>query len=83
MEETTRCISCGMPMKVDEDYPGGDTTKEYCAHCARPDGSLKSWEEAIEGYTAYLEKNENIGWDEARVTAIQRLSKNPAWRDRG
>jgi len=83
MEEQKRCISCGMPMKVDEDYPQGDTTKEYCAHCARPDGSMKSWEEAVIHYRQYLQEHENMGLDEARVTAIQRLSKNPAWRDRG
>ena len=33
------CISCGMPMEKAEDFPFGDTTKDYCVHCARPDGS--------------------------------------------
>jgi len=44
---------------------------------------MKSWEEAVIHYRQYLQEHENMGLDEARVTAIQRLSKNPAWRDRG
>src|SRR5207245_1314483 len=39
------CISCGMPLRTDEDHAAGDPTKNYCKHCARPDGSLKSYDE--------------------------------------
>ena len=38
-----RCISCGMPLACEEDYPLKDTSKEYCRYCAREDGSMKSF----------------------------------------
>lgn len=39
------CIACGMPMAEPSEFACGDTTKDYCVHCARPDGSMQSFEE--------------------------------------
>lgn len=36
----TECISCGMPMGKPEDHAMGDPDKDYCLHCARPDGAM-------------------------------------------
>ena len=45
--ETKICIACGMPLRKPEDYPGKDETKAYCVHCARPDGSMQSYDEKL------------------------------------
>ena len=79
--ETKRCISCCMPMETVEQYPNGDTTKTYCVYCARDDGSMKSWDEAVIGYTAYLQESQGIEADDAREQAIAALKKCPAWKD--
>lgn len=39
------CIACGMPMMEKSDFAGEKTSKDYCIHCAHPDGSMQSFEE--------------------------------------
>lgn len=76
------CISCGMPMRNNEDFPNGDTTLDYCVYCARPDGTMKSWEEAVEGMTAFLVESQGLDKKVARDMAETNLAKLPAWKDR-
>lgn len=78
--EKKSCISCGMPLETIEHYPNGDTTKTYCVHCARDDGSMKSWDEVVIGYTAYLQESQGVDNDAAREQAIVALKKCPAWQ---
>jgi len=76
-----QCISCGMPLRRAEDYPLGDRTKDYCVHCARPDGSLKSYEEALSGMSAFIVRTQGIDEGAARRVAQGIMAKMPAWRD--
>ncbi len=76
------CISCGMPMRGKEDYPKGDTTKNYCTYCARPDGSLKSYDEALDGMAAFLVRTQGLDAAVARTTAKSMMAKLPAWSGR-
>lgn len=76
------CICCGMPMDKKEDYPNGDETKDYCLHCARPDGSMKSYEEAVTGMTGFMVQSQGIDETVAKEMAIKHLAKMPAWKDR-
>ncbi len=80
--ENKICISCGMPLRTKEDYPKGDESKNYCKYCARPDGSMRSFEESIEGMAGFLEKTQGLTGETARKAAISALIKNPAWKDK-
>ena len=79
--ESKSCISCAMPMETIENYPNGDTTKTYCVYCARTDGSMKSWDEVVVGYTAWLQEAQGLDADEAREQAIAALKQCPAWQE--
>ena len=48
-EKSKICASCGMPMREAVDFPGRDREKDHCAHCARSDGSLKDFDEMLDG----------------------------------
>ena len=75
------CISCGMPMTKAEDFPLGDSTKDYCVYCARPDGSMMDYPEHLEHTVDFLIRTQGLDKDAAREMAIRTLSKLPAWKD--
>ena len=77
------CIACGMPMIKSSDFPQGDESKDYCVYCARPDGSMQSYPEKLEGTTEFLIRTQGLDKDAAREMAIRTLAKLPAWRDSG
>ena len=74
------CISCGMPLQKTEDYPLGDTSKDYCVHCARPDGELKSYDEALEGMTQFIVGTQGLAESSAKETARGLMATMPAWK---
>jgi hypothetical protein len=78
----TKCISCGMPMTKPEQFAAGDTTKDYCVYCARPDGSLKSYDEALVGMTGFIVSTQGLDETAARSTAKAMMARMPAWKDR-
>lgn len=73
------CIACGMPMTKPEDFAQGDETKDYCLYCMRPDGSMQSYPEKLDGTTHFLMKTQGLDEAAARETAARLLSKLPAW----
>ncbi|MDK2807531.1 MAG: hypothetical protein PWP24_264 [Clostridiales bacterium] len=73
------CIACGMPMKTQEDYAMGDESKEYCKFCARPDGSMQSYDEKLAGMTAFIQKTQGFEETAAKNAAIGMMKKLPAW----
>ncbi len=75
------CISCSMPMTKPEDFPGGDFEKDFCIHCARPDGSMKSYDEVLEGLTGFIVKMHGLTEEDARSAAIGIMHSMPAWHD--
>ena len=76
------CICCGMPMKEDRDYPAGDRRRDYFVHCALEDGSMKSFEQAVEGMTGFVMKVKGLDQEQARQAAVLHLEKMPAWKNR-
>jgi hypothetical protein len=74
------CIACGMPMNSAEDYPSGDTDLDYCVHCARPDGSMRSYDEALEGMTQFMVRTQGLDETVARGVAKDMMGKLPAWQ---
>jgi hypothetical protein len=69
-----------MPMTDLEDFPGGDRDKDWCVQCARPDGSLKSYDEALAGMTDFIMGAHGVERHGARAIATDIMSNMPAWR---
>ncbi|MDF2567909.1 MAG: hypothetical protein K0R90_1365 [Oscillospiraceae bacterium] len=75
------CIACGMPMTKASDFALEDENKDYCIYCARPDGSMQSYPEKLEGTTEFLIRTQGLDEKAAREVAIRTLEKLPAWKD--
>lgn len=75
------CISCGMPMTKLSDYPLEDEKKDYCKFCARPDGSMQSYPEKLQGTTDFLVRTQGLDQEAARQVAIRSMAKLPAWKN--
>ena len=75
------CIACGMPMARPEDFAMKDETKDYCLYCARPDGTMQSYPEKLDGTTRFLIKTQGLDEAAARETAMRLMKKLPAWAD--
>ncbi len=74
------CIACGMPMEKASDYPGGDEKKDYCIYCARPDGTMQSFEEKKAGMTEFIMKTQGFDESAALKVAVNSMKKLPAWK---
>jgi hypothetical protein len=76
------CIACGMPMNKPSDFAMSDVSKDYCLYCCNPDGSMQSYEEKLEGMTAFIFKTQGLDDKAARSAAQTMMAKLPAWKDR-
>lgn len=75
------CIACGMPMTKPEDFALADENKDYCKYCARPDGSMQTYPEKLEGTVDFLIRTQGLDPNAARELAIRTLAKLPAWKE--
>lgn len=78
--ESKTCIACGMPMKEAADFALRDTNKDYCTHCARPDGSMQSFEEKKEGLTSFVIQTQGLEKSAAQAAAEAMMKHLPAWK---
>jgi len=76
------CIACGMPMREPGDFANNDSNLDYCVHCARPDGTMQSFEEKRAGLTAFVIKTQGFDEQAALAVAESMMKKLPAWADR-
>ncbi len=76
------CIACGMPMNSPADYALGDESKDYCVYCARPDGTMQSYQEKLDSMTDFIVRVQGLDAKVARSTARAMMAQLPAWRDR-
>jgi hypothetical protein len=74
------CIACGMPMTKPQDFAMGDASKDYCLHCARPDGSMQSYAEKLDSMTGFIVKTQGFDQKVARASAREMLARLPAWQ---
>ncbi len=72
-------MSCGMPMAALEDFGGGRTDNTFCAHCTTPDGSLKSYDEVLEGMIGFMMTTRKMDRAAAEGAAREYMSGMPAW----
>ena len=83
MAETVKlCVACGMPMVKAEDYPAGDLSKDYCVHCARPDGSMQTYEEKAVSLSSFIVRTQGLDEGAALAAAKSQMARLPAWRGR-
>jgi len=80
MSQEMSCIACGMPMRTAEEHAMKDPTKSYCCYCARPDGTMRSYDEAVVGMSGFLMRTQGLDEEAARKTAKSMMAKLPAWR---
>ncbi len=83
MAETAQerfCIACGMPLRGPEDFWHGDTSKEYCVHCTREDGTMHSYDEKVVGMGQFLQQTQGMAPEQARLAAVEWLAKMPAYK---
>ena len=69
-------------MTKPEDFALGDTSKDYCVYCARPDGTMRSYEEALEGMTQFAARTQGLSGEAAREMARGMMAGLPAWKGR-
>ncbi len=74
------CIACGMPMKVKSDFALEDESKDYCKFCARPDGTMQSYEEKLDNLTGFIIKTQGLEKEVAKNAAGAMMAKLPAWK---
>ena len=75
------CISCGMPMMEISEFAMGDPDKDYCIYCARPDGTMQSFEEKKESFTNFIVKTQGLDKSVAQNAAEALMRKLPAWQN--
>lgn len=68
-------------MSVPADYPLHDERRDYCVYCARPDGSMQSYPEKVEGTADFLMKTQGLDEQAAHSAAVRIFAKLPAWRE--
>ena len=76
---TTNCQSCGMPMTSPEEHGGGNKENIYCVRCCNSDGTLKTFEEVLEGMTGFMMESRGMDRAAAESAARDYLSMMPAW----
>ena len=76
-----KCIACGMPMNKAADFAMEDESRDYCVHCARPDGSMQSFEEKKESMTNFIVKTQGLAGESAESAALSMMKKLPAWEN--
>ena len=74
------CIACGMPMKEPSDFAMKDERKDYCLHCARPEGTMQSFDEKKENMTNFIIKTQGLAHEAAESAALSMMKKLPAWQ---
>lgn len=75
-----QCIACGMPMKKAEDFANGDSNNEYCRYCARPDGTMQSYDEKLASLTSFIVRTQGLDEKVANSAAKSMMAKLPAWK---
>ena len=62
-----------------EDFGGGSPASIYCQYCSNPDGSLKSYEDVLNGVTGFMMSTQGLDRAAAESKAKEHLAAMPAW----
>lgn len=75
------CIACGMPMTEVEHYSMKDTSRDYCCHCTKEDGSMRSYDETLAGMTKLMVNSQGMTESAAKTAVKEMMANLPAWKD--
>lgn len=75
------CIACGFPADEARQHGADNPGKDYCRYCSREDGSMKSYQECVDGYTAFVMREKGVDEATARAEVRAGLASMPAWKD--
>jgi len=75
------CIACGMPMEKESDFAMGEIKKDYCVYCARPDGSMQSFDEKKQSMINFTIKTQGLEKGVAEKAVENMMSKLPVWQE--
>jgi len=70
-----------MPMKDPKDFATGDTAKEFCCYCSNDDGTLKTYEQILDGSIQFAMQEFGMTRQVAEIETPKYLKTLPAWRD--
>ena len=73
------CESCGMPMRQVKEYGGGNPASKYCVYCTDSKGTLKTYDEVLQGMKAFIMQSMGQTEEQALKTAKENMGKMPAW----
>lgn len=76
------CNSCGMPLEKPEDFGSHQGGETHCVYCVNTDGTLKSYEEVLQGTVEHLVQFQGLDHKAAEKMAIDMLQNLPAWKSR-
>jgi uncharacterized glyoxalase superfamily protein PhnB len=74
-----KCLSCGMPMTKPEEFGGGNPENMFCVHCSNPDGSLKTYDEVLNGMVNFMMTSQSLDRKTAEKRAREHMANMPAW----
>ena len=66
-------------MATAEDFALGDESRDYCRYCARPDGTMQSYDEKLDSMTLFIVRTQGLDEAAARGVAQRNMAKLPAW----
>ena len=81
MSEEKFCQSCGMPMRNQEDFGGGQLDNTYCVHCTDAEGNLKPYEVVLQNMKNFAVRSMGVSEGEALKMAQEGMAKQPAWQN--
>jgi hypothetical protein len=70
-------------MREPSEFALGDTTKDYCVHCARPDGTMQSYDEKLVSLTGFIVRSQGLDRGVAQSAARSMMAALPAWKTAG
>ena len=74
------CGSCGIPMKEESDFGGGNIENKYCKYCTYEDGELKDFETKLKEMTRFVKMQGNYTQEEAEQIAKENMAKMHTWK---
>jgi hypothetical protein len=67
-------------MNNTSDFAMNDGSKDYCIHCARPDGAMQTFNEKKENLTSFIIKTQGLPREAAESAALSMMKNLPAWK---
>ncbi|MBD3362281.1 AraC family transcriptional regulator [Candidatus Dojkabacteria bacterium] len=76
-DDKKMCIVCTMPLVNKDDFPGGDTSLNYCKHCGTED-SIYPYSVLVEGMKDFLMESQGMDEKQAKIAAKEMIDNSEA-----